>query len=404
MISGQSGDDSKRFDKFNRWMPNHVAGDIIQIYCDAAGIDNVRIVPTENPMKWISANLRHFKNCKVMLGLSKKDDTSRFTQFTDEKFTSTLDDVEILPIEDNAVDPSEMAGGENISATYIRDNIDDKEILRKVLPSELDDAQFEKVFNMINPGDEGYEFRTDKSRIKHNMNEADETMDSNQRVAVIITDGHSCIVGKSPQMMRKEFSCCDLMKGHAQMGEALDEAAKREAYEECGLALPNLTRISGELKYSKGTTLTFFKCEMNPLPDASSLECKSFYEYNGREFPEIAQYLVIPLDELPTMLYKGLAKLIVDNDLIAKVKDEDDGIEDDGIEPEVMMEGGHAKSDIPEELKDRINQENVEATMDDIYTRLLPELGLTKDDVKPVGSTGKKLPGGTSGDIDLAMD
>lgn len=236
VVSGQSGDDSKRFDKFNRWMPNHVAGDIIQVYCDAAKLDNVRIVPTENPMKWIAANIRHFKNCKIMLGLSKKDDISRFEQFTNDKFTSTLDNVEILPIEQNAVDPSQMAGGENISATFIRNNIDDKEMMRKVLPSELDDEQFEKVFNMINPGEDGYSFRTDKSRIRN------------------------------------------------------------------------------------------------------------------------------------------------------------------------VNEGGHAKSSCPEELRARINQENVEATLDDIYKRLLPELGLSRNDVEPVGSTGKKLPGGTSGDIDLAMD
>lgn len=68
-----------------------------------------------------------------------------------------------------------------------------------------------------------------------------------------------------------------------------------------------------------------------------------------------------------------------------------------------MNEGGHAKSACPDDKKARINQENVEATLQDIYKRLLPRLGLTKDDVQSVGSTGKKLPGGTSGDIDLAM-
>lgn len=200
-------------------------------------------------------------------------------------------------------------------------------------------------------------------------------------------------------MMRKEFNCCDLMKGHAQMGESLEEAAKREAMEECGLNLTHLTKLTGALKYSKGTTLTFFKSEMNPLPDAKSLQCQSFYEYNGRQFPEIAQYLVVPLEELPQYLYKGLAKLIVDNGIVEMIKGDDNMVEEEPI-----LEGGHTKSDIPEELKARINQENVEATLDDIYKRLLPELGLSREDVEPVGSTGKKLPGGTSGDIDLAMD
>lgn len=51
----------------------------------------------------------------------------------------------------------------------------------------------------------------------------------------------------------------------------------------------------------------------------------------------------------------------------------------------------------------RINQENVAATMEKIYSRLLPLLNLTKGDVASLGSTGKKLPGGSSGDVDLAI-
>ncbi|HPM74257.1 MAG TPA: hypothetical protein PLA71_00880 [Saccharofermentans sp.] len=65
---------------------------------------------------------------------------------------------------------------------------------------------------------------------------------------------------------------------------------------------------------------------------------------------------------------------------------------------ERLMEGGNAVQ------ASRINQENVQATLDDIYKRLLPTLGLTKDNVAVLGSTGKKKPGGSSGDIDLAID
>ena len=53
----------------------------------------------------------------------------------------------------------------------------------------------------------------------------------------------------------------------------------------------------------------------------------------------------------------------------------------------------------------RMNQENAKATFDDLCRRFLPEFGLTKDDVFPVGSMGKKLlPGKSIGDIDLAVD
>lgn len=65
----------------------------------------------------------------------------------------------------------------------------------------------------------------------------------------------------------------------------------------------------------------------------------------------------------------------------------------------LITEGGNAINGVS-----RINQENVAATIDCIYKRLLPLLGITKDQTAILGSTGKKLPGGTSGDIDLAID
>ena len=141
-VSGQTNMASQRYDKFGRSMPNFVAGEILEIYCDAAHLDNVQIAMTLNPMNWISATVRHFSNCKVMFGLSKKDDMSRFSAFTTERFKDTLQNVEILPIEENAIDATQE-GDENVSATYVRDHIDDKEALRKVLPSELSDEQFD---------------------------------------------------------------------------------------------------------------------------------------------------------------------------------------------------------------------------------------------------------------------
>lgn len=65
----------------------------------------------------------------------------------------------------------------------------------------------------------------------------------------------------------------------------------------------------------------------------------------------------------------------------------------------LITEGGNAVPDVS-----RINQENVAATMDDIYTKLLPLLGINKKNTALLGSTGKKLPGGSSGDVDLAID
>lgn len=67
----------------------------------------------------------------------------------------------------------------------------------------------------------------------------------------------------------------------------------------------------------------------------------------------------------------------------------------------LFLEGGNMFPDcVP------IHQENVAATWDDVTTRFIQdELKLNPDtDVASLGSTGKKLAGGTSGDMDIAID
>jgi len=61
--------------------------------------------------------------------------------------------------------------------------------------------------------------------------------------------------------------------------------------------------------------------------------------------------------------------------------------------------GGHAVNDVV-----RINQENVEKTLESIQTNILDGLGIIiGDNAKVLGSTGKRHPGDSSGDIDIAI-
>ena len=66
---------------------------------------------------------------------------------------------------------------------------------------------------------------------------------------------------------------------------------------------------------------------------------------------------------------------------------------------EFIKEGGGAVGDV-----DRINQENVEATLKAISTKIIKPLKITTKDIGVLGSTGKRKPGGSSGDIDIAID
>lgn len=64
-----------------------------------------------------------------------------------------------------------------------------------------------------------------------------------------------------------------------------------------------------------------------------------------------------------------------------------------------INEGGNAIPNVS-----RINQENVSATLEKLDKEILSGLfGLKKDEYALLGSTGKKLPGGSSGDIDIAV-
>ena len=66
---------------------------------------------------------------------------------------------------------------------------------------------------------------------------------------------------------------------------------------------------------------------------------------------------------------------------------------------EYIKEGGGAVGDV-----DRINQENVEATLKAISTKIIKPLKITSKDIGILGSTGKKKPRGSSGDIDIAIN
>ena len=138
---------------------------------------------------------------------------------------------------------------------------------------------------------------------------------------MILTDGRDVIVGQALQHIGEQRNCCDLMKGHAHVGEDLDEAAKRETFEECGIHLTNLEQISSDLQYTKKDTLRFYISEMNPLPDVKTLKCHSyFFDDKGRKIPEIVKFHKIPIDELTTYVYRGISRLIGENGLIEEIK------------------------------------------------------------------------------------
>ena len=154
-ISGQATVASRRPDKFGRTMPNYVAGQILKIYCDAYGLTNVKIQPVMKLLQWVSWRVKSMKNAKIILGVSDKDGVERFSGFTSDRFAKQNPTLEILPIDDYTM-PAVKVDGEDLSATWVRQHIDDKEAMRKIVPDKLSNEDFEKVFELMNPKSGNY--------------------------------------------------------------------------------------------------------------------------------------------------------------------------------------------------------------------------------------------------------
>lgn len=65
----------------------------------------------------------------------------------------------------------------------------------------------------------------------------------------------------------------------------------------------------------------------------------------------------------------------------------------------LLKEGGNAVKNVS-----RINAENIEGTLKSIKNKVLSKLKISSNDIRLLGSTGKKRSGESAGDIDIAVD
>lgn len=120
---------------------------IFELYIKKAGLRNVNVIVSDSasPMKatydYVEFKL---KNVNVLLGASDKGgDFKRWSSAA--KYFITHD------IAVNIVDPREAAVKAlgDISASTVRDNIDNKKMLVPLLPAELSDKDIDKIMKLI---------------------------------------------------------------------------------------------------------------------------------------------------------------------------------------------------------------------------------------------------------------
>lgn len=137
--------------------------------------------------------------------------------------------------------------------------------------------------------------------------------DLNVRAGVIFTDGEMCLIGHAPNKKMGD-NTWDLPKGHLKdNGESPLEGAAREFTEETGMQLDtsNIKLINEQpVKYGKDL-FYLAMAKVVTLPPLESYHCESFFDWYGKKLPEVSTFKYIPIDELGTYIYKGLADVVV---------------------------------------------------------------------------------------------
>ena len=143
--------------------------------------------------------------------------------------------------------------------------------------------------------------------------------DSNDRVGTLIfsPDRSKILIGLAPNH-EDDLNQWDLVgKGHIQYGDMKEETVNNEVYEESGLDVKSLQKeFLGSTKYQKGQ-IYFYAVVLDSMPE--KIECKSCFDWHGKQLPEFFKFKWVELKEAEKWLYKGLVKAIFQTDIYEKL-------------------------------------------------------------------------------------
>jgi cytidyltransferase-like protein len=152
IISNPKSEKSLRKTSLGTIITPEMSKQIWDLYLDKYGLSNkvsVIVSPSPSPIgamfEYIDSGA--VDNTNIILGVSKKDDDlSRFKSV--EKQYTGMDNVHILTPSKYAVEPFK-SNGKNVSATDIRNNIDDFEKVKELLPEKLSDKDVKHVMKIL---------------------------------------------------------------------------------------------------------------------------------------------------------------------------------------------------------------------------------------------------------------
>jgi 8-oxo-dGTP pyrophosphatase MutT (NUDIX family) len=128
-------------------------------------------------------------------------------------------------------------------------------------------------------------------------------------VGTIITDNKNILLGHTT--WGKGF---DIPKGRQEKGETYIQTAMRELKEEFGIVETEFRfQELGMFEYLKNKDLFLFKLEYGDLYkdiSLSTLQCSSYFDKDGKQFPEINGYKIVSIKDVGNYCYKGMIKVL----------------------------------------------------------------------------------------------
>lgn len=150
IVSNPQCEESSRLTNVGKSISPEDAAQIISLCLSDSDIRNVKceISRYDNPIRTALYDISKLKDCEIILGVSTKDDDLKRYDWIEKDYFKN-NNVSIISPEKTAFSSIDSNGIE-ISASDIRNHIDDCEMLKSYLPVQIEDETFKKIYDILN--------------------------------------------------------------------------------------------------------------------------------------------------------------------------------------------------------------------------------------------------------------
>lgn len=119
---------------------------------------------------------------------------------------------------------------------------------------------------------------------------------------ILITNGKELLVCHVTNTKRY-----DIPKGEISENEDIIQTCIRETFEETNVIVDRKKLIDlGEFSYLSSKRLHLFLYQLDELPNTENMVCTSYFEFYGKEFPEVDGFKYVKYTDLKRYVSKNL--------------------------------------------------------------------------------------------------